>query len=145
MNDSSQAGRTLEILVGLVCGVIGVGLLILGALVAYKGVEHGATTDSIFLVGLPIMAGLGAFFALISYRLVLNRGAKVGNGLLSPIGWKVTGTIFAGLAVFLAIAAIWQAQWGMLAAPLFAFIFAKWCFYTAKVRSVKTVPDSTPV
>jgi hypothetical protein len=145
MNESLQAGRVLDILVGLVCGVIGLGLLSLATIIGSFGIKKGVTTQPIFLFSLPIMAGLGAFFGLISYRLVLNRGAKLGGGLLSPTGWSVAGTIFAALAIILAIAAIWQGKWDMLPASLFAVIFAKWCFSTAKTQSGKILPNSSTV
>jgi hypothetical protein len=141
MNDSLQAPRAMEILVGLLCGLIGLGLLGFVILLSYKVIERGEMPPQLIMFAVPIMAVLGGMFTLISHRLLLNRGAKVGGGLLSPTAWFVGGIIFTGLAIMLTIGAIWQQKWSVLVAPLPAIIFAKWCFSMAKTRLIKSAPD----
>jgi hypothetical protein len=141
MNESVQAPRGMEIIVGLVCGLIGLGLLSFVSFLSYKVIERGETTQPIILT-LTIMAVVGGLFAFFSYRLVLNRGAKIGGGLFSPTAWHVAGTIFAGLAVMLTIGAISQRKWVILVSSACAIIFAKLCFSSAKTRSTKSVPSS---
>ncbi|MBI2366899.1 MAG: hypothetical protein HYV01_18145 [Deltaproteobacteria bacterium] len=134
MNESVQARRAIEILIRFVCGVIGVALLGLVTVLLYKVIERSETTHPIIIVTLAIMAPLGCLFAVISYRLLLNRGAKIGGGLFSPTAWTVAGIIFAGLAVVLTIGALWQQKWEVLIAPVPAVIFAKWCFSIARPK-----------
>jgi hypothetical protein len=106
-------------------------LLGLGALVAQKSIESGKTGDPLFYVGFPIMAGIGVFMALLSYRLILNRAARVGGGLLSPMGWKVVGVFFAGTAIMLSTAAVWHGQLQVFISAVPAVVFAVMCFAAA--------------
>jgi hypothetical protein len=127
----------MEVLIGVISGLIGLGLLSLVTLIIYKlAIGKGKAPDIPFLTITVIMVVTGAFFSLLSYRLLLNRGARVGGGLLSPSGWRVLGSIFVVLAIALAGAAIWRHQWGQLAAPVFGVVFAVWCFWTAKRYSI---------
>ena len=62
MNDSAQAARVMEILIGLVCGIIGLGLLSLVILLAYKMIERGEMPPTGIIFTLPIMAVLSGLF-----------------------------------------------------------------------------------
>ena len=135
----------MEILIGLICGIIGLGLLGLVTLLSYKMIERGEMPPNAIIFTLPIMAALSGLFTLIAYRLLLNRGAKVGGGLFSPTVWTAAGFIFAGLAVTLALVAIWQQNWSVLVAPVPAVFFAMWCFSIAKTRSIKSAPTDQRV
>jgi len=88
-----------------------------------------------FLLATITMGGAGTFFLLISYRLLLNRGARVGRGLFSPVGWRLLGSLFVALTIFLTASAVWRQDWGQLIAPIFGVVFASWCFSTAKKYS----------
>ena len=52
MNESVQAPRAIEILIGFVCGVIGVALLGLVTVLLYKVIERSETTHPIIIVDL---------------------------------------------------------------------------------------------
>jgi hypothetical protein len=138
MNDPAQAPRVMELLIGAVCGGIGLGLLGLIVLLSYKVIERGEVPPHFVVFAVPIMTALGGLFILISYRFLLNRGARVGGGLFSPATWFVGGIIFDGLAATLTVAAIWQQEWTVLVAAVPAVIFAKWCFSIAKTRSIES-------
>ncbi len=136
MNKSLPASRMMEVLIGVISGLIGLGLLSLVTLIVYTlAIGKGKAPNIPFLTMTVIMAVTGTFFSLLSYRLLLNRGARVGGGLLSPFGWRVLGNIFMALAIVLAGAAIWRHEWAQLAAPVFGVVFAIWCFSTAKKYS----------
>ncbi len=40
-----------------------------------------------------------AFFGVVGFRLISGRGAKAEGGLLSPIGYRLTGVVLALLAI----------------------------------------------
>jgi hypothetical protein len=143
--DSSQsksvepppAPRFFTILVGLISGAIGLGLLCLVGWMAVVSIQKMDLPNTPLLVMFAIMAGVGAFMALVSYRLLTNRGASVGGGLLSPTGWRVMGSIFVGISVFLA-GAVWRSESfsvKALSPILFGITFAGWCFMTARKLS----------
>src|SRR5438093_1281854 len=118
------APRYLTILIGSITGLIGLGLLILVVWIVYASVEQWRAPDTPFLLTTVAMACIGAFLALVSYRLLVNRGSRVGGGLLSPTGWRVLGGIFTGFVV-LFVNATWRSgDLKLLSAISFGILFA---------------------
>jgi hypothetical protein len=139
--ESSPAPRYLEVPIGLAAGLVGLGLLILVLRIVDVAAETSRMPGTTLLSLTGAMAVTGAFFMLVSYRLLMKRGSPVGGGLLSPLGWRALGYMFAGLTVVL-LMATWQSRdikvWGPI---LFCIAFARWCFASAQRLSKKSASD----
>ena len=140
MSESPPAPRAMEFIVGLVVGLIGLGLLYIVTLLSYASIQQQKAPETTFWIITAIFTVVGVFCTLLAYRLILNRGARAGGGLLSPTGWRTLGNFFILLAVALSIAVVWQRQWGQLAAPIFGLALGSGCYFAAKTREKRDVP-----
>lgn len=131
-HDSNRiASRFFEVLIGFVAGLIGLGLLMPFALLVYKALLQSLNETSTVIL-FVVMTGVGVFFALVSYRLLTKRGARVGGGLLSPTGWMAMGGIFSVQTVILASDSAWQSgDILLLSAIFFSILLAGLCFLMA--------------
>jgi hypothetical protein len=121
-------------LIGVVAGLIGIAAMALAGLASYKVylLEHrapGFVLIAVFLV-------IGVFFFLVGWRLLLNRPNRYGS-VLSPVGWRVLGILFAvvgiGLfAFFVGTMTLTLDTISTTAVPVIASaIFSYWCFRSA--------------
>ncbi len=139
--DSPPAPRYLEIPIGLAAGLIGLGLLFLVLRIVDVAVETSRVPNTTLFLLTATMAVTGAFLILVSYRLLMKRGSRVGGGLLSPLGWRTLGYMFAGLTVVILMAA-WQSRDIKVWVPIFICIaFARWCFASAHRLSKRSASD----
>ncbi len=125
-------------LIGLVAGLIGIAAVALAGWASYKvyPLEHRAPG----LVVMGIFLVIGVFFLLVGWRLLLNRPNRYGS-ILSPVGWRVLGSLFAvvGIGLFaffvgtmtLALDTIST----MAVAVIGSAIFSYWCFRSASRAS----------
>ena len=136
MNEPTQALRATQLVLGVVCGLIGLAFLLLVIFIIQANISATHVfLGTEFLVAIIAMGAAGAFISLISYRLLLDRGSRVGGGLFSPFGWRLLGSLFVVLTVVLIASTIWWQDWNQLVAPIFGGVFAMWCFSTAKKYS----------
>lgn len=138
MNASPPSLHVVEILIGFVCGLIGLGLLVLFAVLLFEIVDHGIMPTTVILIGTASMPPVGIFFSTLSYRLLTGRGTRVGGGLLSPSGWRIIGGSFAFLAVILFIGMIGLNMWDLTGSLLATLVFAAMCYYAANRDRNKT-------
>ena len=137
----APAPRYLEVPIGLVSGLISVGLLILVFGFAYISAEKSSVPDTPIMIVAVVMAVLGVFFSMVSYRLLTKRGSRTGGGLLSPTGWKIVGMIFVGLALLLGIGGWWQGDLRTFMTSFIGVAFARLCFTAAQRGSTKQATE----
>lgn len=85
--------RALQVVLGLITGSCAVTLGVLLALFVYRSPGSLWTYLS---PGFWIPGSLALFFGISGFRLLAGRGASVGDGLLSPAGYRA----FGGLLLF---------------------------------------------
>ena len=88
-----QMPRVFGILISLVLFVISGLFLFLFIVLAYKGIENDRI-DRVFIVVELIFGLISYSLAILSYRLLTNRGRKKTNYLFSNIALTIWGTIF---------------------------------------------------
>jgi hypothetical protein len=89
------AGRTLELLAGASCAVLGTGLAVFGAFALSRVLlpTDSPPTISTVVVTLVVCA-LSGLLLVLAWRLIRNRARPSDGGLLSPFGLRVGGLIF---------------------------------------------------
>jgi hypothetical protein len=132
-------------LIGLVAGLIGIAAVALAGWASYKvyPLEHrapGFVVIAMFLV-------IGVFFFLVGWRLLLNRPNRYGS-ILSPVGWRVLGSLFAvvgiGLfAFFVGTMTLTLDTISTTAVPVIgSAVFSYWCFRSAGRASANAGADA---
>jgi hypothetical protein len=74
----SPVARLLELLIGLATGLIGLGLLII-PWIDFNLVEGLKVPETPFFIIFVAISGMGAFLAIVSFRLLANQGAFLMN------------------------------------------------------------------
>jgi hypothetical protein len=138
MNASLPSFRLIEILIGFVCGLIGLGLFVLFAMLLFESVDRWTMPKTAGLMEIMAIPPLGIFFSILSYRLFTVRGAKDGGGLLSPSGWRIIGISFAFLAGIFFIGMIGLNMWELTGSLVATIVFTAMCFYVANRHRNKT-------
>ena len=89
---------------------------------------------------LGVFAVVGAFCALVGWRLFLNRPNRFGS-ILGPVGWRILGGVFGFSALAFIVFAVALLRDGSLSQGVFATfvtavvscsIFSHWCFVSAR-------------
>lgn len=139
--ESPPVPRVFHILIGAITGLIGAGLLIFALLLVIASIERSKLPDNPLLITTAVMALIGAFMSLVSYRLLTRKGSRVGGGLLSPTGWRVMGGFFLGGTVVLASKAWQSGDIKVWTAIFFGIAFGRLCFTAAQRQSTKQGSD----
>lgn len=125
-------------LIGLVAGLIGIAAVTLAGWASYKvyPLEHRVPG----FVLIAIFLGIGVFFLLVGWRLLLNRPNRYGS-ILSPVGWRVLGSLFAvvgiGLLAFFVgtMTLTLDTISPMAVSVIGSAVFSYWCFRSASRAS----------
>ena len=129
--DFERAPRFLEILVGLVSSVAGLGALALltGTLLSWPTADPPNLTWRGLAV-LALFGILGYLLCIAGWRLLRGRGRKSDGGLLPPVMLRIGGVLF----VLGGALEAYVSGWGILRL-LGAALMAVTCFGLARYRS----------
>ena len=140
---NNPADRLMPVLVGGVISWIDVALLALFIWVLWSAINRPNVVDAGVIALCAGLLIVGTFCALVGFRLFLNRPNKYGS-ILSPVGWRVLGALFAAVMVaafglFITTTATLPPLPLLIASADGLGLFSCDCFYMA--RTVKR-PDS---
>lgn len=95
---NDPTGRFLLRTAGGVLSWVGIGLLALLIWLISAALDHPRVIDEKWIAICVALLVVGAFCALVGFRMFLNRPNKYGS-VLSPIGWNILGSVFAAGAL----------------------------------------------
>ncbi len=121
----------------LSCGVT---LLVFLVWFSYRVAIVGKAFELGVLTFMGVTVSITAFCLFMGYRLSLDRPNQHGS-LLSPLGWKVLGGVFALFAIGTAVLFLWVAQYAGLVGSACAAVFASWCVRAAKAARERKSND----
>lgn len=134
---AQAVSRTFQIIIGMILSVFS-GFLVLSAmmiLVAIISGKPGIPIDTWLFIAIMLLIGIG--MGIMAYRLLTNRGATHGGGVLSPVGYTILGVIFIGMSIWIGVIAKIKSFDDGLIGIGFPLILASWCFHAARLRRNK--------
>ena len=100
--------RRLQILVGSLVALGGIGLLLFAILLIYADLMRTLPSSLVVDLIVTSCSVVGIFCALAGTRLVAGIQTKMDWLLLAPPGWKFIGILFVFLALVLLLRAKWM-------------------------------------
>ncbi len=148
--------RLWEIIPGVGMGLgamaILIGFLWPAVLEVYTYAAHRAVPPTESLIMSLVSLIVSIFCALVSYRLLISRDARVRGRILSPMGWRFLGSAFALFTAFMVISTVWLAleEWVDLPTLIWLVVFGvianlvlAWsCFFCAKQQKKTDQEDA---
>lgn len=134
---SQTVSRTFQITIGIILSVLS-GFLILSAmmiLVAIISGKPGISIDTWLFIVIVLFIGIG--MGIMAYRLLTNRGATHGGGVLSPVGYTILGVIFIGMSIWIGVITKIKSFDEKLIGIGFPLVLASLCFHAARLRRNK--------